>query len=51
MLIRLCLLWGAHHGVTADGATSVMMELKEEFGIADAEIQRAIRESPLLSQE
>jgi hypothetical protein len=36
--------------VTADKVTMVMMELKEEFGVADSEIHVAIAASPQLAE-
>jgi hypothetical protein len=47
-LIRLCLLYSAHEGMTADQATSIMLELREEFDISESAIHAAIAASSLL---
>jgi hypothetical protein len=37
-------------GQTADDVTSVMIELKKEFGVSELEIQEAILAGPLLCE-
>jgi hypothetical protein len=49
-LIRLTLSWGAYFEQTAHRMTTVMEELREEFGISESAVADAIKASPLLRE-